>query len=709
MFGRTLPRIRLRVGIAVMFLGIMLPLTGMMTAVLYRQNSHLAFDMAETAMDSASHEVVSSIRVLLGQMARVVDTSVAFGLAERTTLRNVETLRPLLEQMEQIHDIYALFFAFAKDGAFYEVIRVPQDGRPFGAHDKVPPPEARYVLRIIDTVEGERVDSWIYLSKWGEAVAVERADIAKYDPRPRPWYKAALEAKGVATSGVHVFSSLALPGLTLSGKLATADGEVVGVFGADLTTRSLSRFLGEHIIGADGAAFILDEDDRLIGYTHPERAMVQDGDHVDVAKAEAVEDRVVADAVRLRRNLGDRYRAELGGKGETYLVAFNRFPDDFGKRWTIGVVGNESEFIGPLRRASLMIVLIGSIFLGLASFAVLWASRLLTRPIQALTEEADRIRRFDLEGEVAVHSAVTEIQTLASAAGAMKAALKSFGTYVPKDLVRGIVQSGTPTEVGGQRRQVTVLFTDLANFTGSSEAMPPEVLMERLSTYFQALSQTIEATGGIVDKFMGDGLMALWNAPALIEDHVARGCRAVLDARAATADFNAWLTAEGEAPLFTRFGLHTGTGVVGNVGARERMQYTALGASVNLASRVEGLNKRYATESLVTGEVEAAARGRFLFRPMGLVLAHGTSTPVELFELVGDMESDEPAARCAAWAEPFAVWRERDWAAAAAALERFLALYPEDGPARLLLAKAQEYHAAPPEAGWDGALRFDGK
>lgn len=708
MTGTKLLRIRLRIGIAVMFLGIMLPLTGMMTAVLYQQNSRLAIEMGKASMDSASQGVVSAVRLLLGQIARVVDTSVAFGLAERTTLRNVETLRPLLEQMEQIPDIYALFFAFAKDGAFYEVIRVPHNGRPFGPHKKIPPPQARYVLRIIDSVEGEKVDSWIYLSNWGEAVAVERADSISYDPRPRPWYKAAQEVKGVATSGVHVFSSLGQPGMTLSGKLATTDGELIGVFGADITTRSLSRFLIEHAIGTDGVVFILDEDDRLIGYPHPERAMAQADGQIDVVKAEAVDDRVVADAVRLRGSLGDRFRSELGENGETYLVTFNRFPDDFGKRWTIGTVGNETVFTGPLRRASLMIVLIGTIFLGLAFFAVLWASRLLTRPIQALTAETDSIRRFNLDGEVTVQSAIAEVHTLADAVGAMKAALKSFGTYVPKDLVREIVESGTPTEVGGQRRQVTVLFTDLANFTTASESMAPEVLMDRLSTYFQAVSQTIEATGGIVDKFIGDGLMALWNAPTPIDGHEIRACRAVMDARDATAKLNTWLAAEGEAPLFTRFGLHTGIGVVGNVGAHDRMQYTALGACVNLASRVESLNKRFATECLVTGDIETAARGHFLFRPLGPVMAHGTSTAVLLFELMGDLGADHAAALCAAWADPFAAWQARDWAAAAAAFTHFLALYPQDGPAAVLSAMSRQF-LAQPEPAWDGILRFDGK
>jgi adenylate cyclase len=702
----------LRVGIAVMFLSFMLPLTAIMTGALYRQNSHLAVQLAEAAMDNTTSDVVGGVRALLSPMARVVDLSVAFGKAERDSLRRVEGLRPLVDVLDKFTDLYALFFGFAKDGAFYEVIRVPPPGQP-GLKNRNPPASARYALRIIDTIDGERVDSWIYIAKWGEVVGVERPK-ATYDPRTRPWYAAALATSEIATSSLHVFSSIGRPGLTLSRQLATDDGEVIAVFAADLSVETLSRVLAEHRVGGNGVVFILDEQQRLLGHPEPDRVLVDVNGHLEIAKAVDFSDPVLADAVRKRTaGAGDRFRAPLGPKGEEYMVSFSRFPENFGKDWTIGVIAAESDFVGPLRRASAMIVLIGLTFLVLASIAVVWVSRLLTKPIQALTEETDRIRNLDLASEVKVRSSVLEVQTLAEALGTMKTALRSFGAYVPKGVLKGIVDSGVGTEVGGERRELTIMFTDVKGFTRTSENMAPEDVLNQLSIYFEGISRVLDAHNGVIDKFIGDGVMAMWNAPQLDADHVVNACAAMLACRAIIHHLNTDLVANNYPPMPTRFGLHTAVAVVGNVGSHDRMQYTALGAAVNLASRVESLNKPFGTEMLVTGAVEEAARERFVFRPLGPAVASGTSTPVLLFELVGAVGDAPHAAtaddllRVAGWREAYVAYVDGDWARAAEAFRAHHRRYPDDLACRLLLDRTQ-LNAADPERA-DFALHFSEK
>ncbi|MBI3445735.1 MAG: HAMP domain-containing protein [Magnetospirillum sp.] len=710
------PQIRLRVGISVIFLCVMLPLTGAMTVVLYRQNSHLANDLAQSAMDGTTRDVVSGVRNLLGPMARVVNLSAAFGKAEGENLRRVESLRPLIETLEAFPDIYALFFAFAKDGAFYEVIRLPPPGGP-GLIGRRPPPEARFALRIIDTVEGEAVDSWVYIAKWGDVVGVERAAKVTYDPRKRSWYEAAAKTRNVATSGIHIFSSIGRPGLTLSQRLATDDGEMIGVFAADLLTETLSRFLAERKVGRDGRIFILDEDGRLLGSPDPNGALIQRNGTLEIAKANEISDQVIGDAVRLRdTGMGNHFQAPLGKDAENYLVSFTHFPEDFGKDWTIGVVAAESEFVAPLRQASLRILLIGSVFLVLASIAVAWASRLLTRPIQQLTEETDKIKALDLAGDITIQSSVVEVHTLAAAVATMKAALRSFITYVPKDLVRHIIATGGGIGVDGERRQMSILFTDIEGFTQTSEFMTPEDVALRLSIYFEAMSEAIVHRRGTVDKFIGDAIMAFWNAPELDDDHVANACHTVLACLAVSEQLNRDLIANRFPPMPTRFGLHTGTVVVGNVGSSDRMQYTVLGSSVNLASRIEGINKKFGTSALVTGAVEELVRDRFVFRTLGAVVPSGTSVPVPLFELVAALGDGLPDGadnavlrRCDDWNRAFALYLDRQWLAAAEALRRYLGDHGDDGPARIFLEKAEAYGAAPPPVDWDGALRFEGK
>ena len=226
--------------------------------------------------------------------------------------------------------------------------------------------------------------------------------------------------------------------------------------------------------------------------------------------------------------------------------------------------------------------------------------------------------------------------------------------------------------------------------------------------HFKIMEEVVRRYDGGIVKTIGDAVMALWNAPSADEAHCLSACRAMLACIEAEKALNAGFVAEGREPFFTRFGLHTGNAVVGNVGSDDRMQYTALGAMVNLASRVEGLNKVYGTQALITGPVEAAVRGRMLVRLVDLVIPAGTSQPTPLFELVAAMEtaSEADIARCRRWDAAFAAYRARDWAAAAVGFEEYLVRRPGDLSALLLLERCRRYEAEPPPDDWNGAVRF---
>lgn len=709
-------KVRPRIGIAVAFLITMLPLTTAMVGLIYRQNSTLALEMAGKAMDGASQDVVARVRSLLGPMRRLVNLSVAFGKADRGGLRSPDTLRLLVEELDEFTEISALYYGFAKDGAFWEAIRISATDPASALAGRVPPPGTHYALRIIERVDGKLTDNWIYLAKWGKVLGVERPAAVGYDPRQRPWYKDGLATKEVVTSDIYAFASTGHPGITLSQQLATEDGEVFAVFGANLSTDTLSRFLAERTIGHKGTVFILDKENRLVGFPRPELTVRRTGDRVEVVKADEVADPVVVDAVRRRgAGAGDRFRAALGPGGETYLVSFTALPESFGRAWTVGVIADEDSFVGPLKRASLQVLLLGSAFIVIASLLMLVLSRRLTRPITELTRHTEAIRDLKLDGAIEVRSCILEIDTLAQALATMKTALASFITYVPKNLVRNIVESGTGTAVGGQRQPLTVLFSDIQGFTSTTEPLDPEEVMGQLSIYLEAMSAAIYQHAGVVDKFIGDSVMAIWNAPERDDDHVANACRAVLACRAACERLNADLAANNWPELPTRFGLHTGPAMVGNVGSHERMQYTALGANVNLASRVEGLNKRYGTQILVTESVERAVRGRFLFRPLETVVPAGLSIPVALFELIGATEPGAPfqasaadRERCRHWLDAHAAFQAGDWSRAAALLTAFDAAWPGDGPCRLLLRHCRE-RIADPAAGRDAVAHIDDK
>lgn len=455
----------------------------------------------------------------------------------------------------------------------------------------------------------------------------------------------------------------------------------------------------------------------MIGHPDPKMAVRQNEDKIEIIKAEEVADPVVAGAVRLRaEGSGDRFSAPLGPKGDTFMVSFTPFPKNFGKDWVIGFAVMEDEFIGPLRESSLRILIAGAFAILAAVFVVNWLAGRMTKPLQEIVADTLRIRHFDLEGEQAVDSRIIEVSDLGKAVAAMKHSLRSFSVYVPKELVRLIISSDEEIHVGGGRRKLTVMFSDIKNFTQMSEDMPPERVMESLSAYFHEMSGAIHQNKGIADKFIGDAIMALWNAPLPDEDAMGNACRAVLACHAASKRLGEMFEKEGLLPFVTRFGLHAGDMVVGNVGSSDRMQYTALGAEVNLASRLEALNKLYGTEMLVSETVAAEVYGRFLFRTIDQVIPSGTTRPISIYELMGSLETDgmfqataEDIERCRVWEAAFSHYGAHQWAKALESFRAFAAAHPNDGPAKVFIARCTDYIANPPPKDWDTAQRLEHK
>ena len=544
-------------------------------------------------------------------------------------------------------------------------------------------------------------------------IGVERS-AAAHDPRQQEWFSNAWQRPGATLSDAFVFPATGRPGLTVSHRVATDDGVPIAVVGADVELDALAALLDSKRIGRSGVIFLIDEMGRVICHNRADLLVGRKGDALALNMADNFADPVVARSVALwKQGGGNRFVAPLGPDGEDYIVDLTPFPDDIGKRWTVAVAVDVEEFIGPIRQATTRIVVIGTFLISLVIMTVLWLSHQLTQPMRAIVAEADRIRHFDLDGPTDVRSRLVEIDDLARSVDAMKSGLRSFGAYVPKALVRDMIMSGSASRLGGDRRHLTLLFTDIKGFTATSESMPPEEVMIRLSRYFHDMTTSIHDHGGTVDKFIGDAIMAFWNAPRPDENHAENACLAALGCLRANRAIDDALAEAGQPPMPTRFGLHTGEVVVGNVGSSDRMQYTALGSNVNLASRVESLNKQYGTQALVTGAVERIARHRFVFRQVDLAIPSGLSEPIALFELIGARDPESPFAcppeiinRCLRWQDAMDLYLGRRWRNAE---DAFRALAGEPGNAvlsALYLDRCARLLADPPGDDWDGAERF---
>lgn len=279
---------------------------------------------------------------------------------------------------------------------------------------------------------------------------------------------------------------------------------------------------------------------------------------------------------------------------------------------------------------------------------------------------------------------------------------RAFSTYVSAELVSEILDNPGALKLGGEKREVSVLFSDIRGFTGISERFTPEQLVEFLNRYLSPMTGIVLEEKGMVDKYIGDAIMAVFNAPVEVTGHAGRSCAAALRMTEALASFNVRWEGSGYPTVEAGIGINTGEAVVGNMGAELKLNYTAIGDTVNLASRLEGMNKVYGTSIIVSGETKEAAGEGFFFRELDFVRARGKERPIVIFELVGRKGADpEKEELCARFAEALALFRGRRFNDAREAFRALAGL--GDAPSSVYLARCDEFMQAPPPLDWDGA------
>jgi len=359
-------------------------------------------------------------------------------------------------------------------------------------------------------------------------------------------------------------------------------------------------------------------------------------------------------------------------------------------------------------RAMLWVALMVTLAVCLAG---VWLSGRIVRPLALLDTAMGRVRGLHLEDSTVIESRFREIAQMADTLSAMQSGLRSFRKYVPKEVVRELIEDGAEARLGTRSATLTVFFSDIEGFTTLAESTTPEGLATDLAEYFATITDALLASGGTVDKYIGDAVMAFWGAPRALDVHAERAVRAALEVHARLDALNTRREAEGRAPIATRIGLATGQVVVGNFGYDERMNYTVMGDCVNLSSRLEGLNKQVGTRLLIAESTQRAAGDAVLSRLLGAVAVKGKRAEVRVWAPVTLRERAAPDAikQVEAWNAAVELYIAGDFAGALPTFVAYATAHPEDEPARQKVEACQRYIALPPEGSWDGTLVIGGK
>ncbi|MDX2019018.1 MAG: adenylate/guanylate cyclase domain-containing protein [Deltaproteobacteria bacterium] len=462
-----------------------------------------------------------------------------------------------------------------------------------------------------------------------------------------------------------------------------------------------------------GHIFVSDRHGRLITRMRPNDRHVlldeagrpdRDGD-VRVSDRE-VPSEVVAALARARQTkvkAGESRTTRIAAGGGAYLTTLTALPAGFTQDWMVGVVFPESAFLDDVRARQRRAMAVVSLALALM-IALAWlAFRAFRKGFDRVVADASKMCTLDFSPDPRP-AHFREVQGAHDALERAKTALRAMGRYVPVDLVRELFADNRDPRLGARRIDLTIMFTDVQDFTTTAEAMPPERLAEALGLYLSTVATAIASTGGLVDKYMGDGVMALWNVPRTLAEHPRAACEAVLRAQVAERalfDSSAWA---GLPAWVTRFGLHRDTAMVGHFGAPDRFSYTAMGDGVNLAARLEGANKLYGTTTLVSETVRDAAREGFVWRRIDRIAVKGKSKGVTVYELMGRVgEVDEEAMqKVARYEAALDAYLEGRFEAA----RRAFAALGSDAPSSALAARCETLLANPPAPeSWSGVYR----
>jgi adenylate cyclase len=587
------------------------------------------------------------------------------------------------------------------------------DGNFFGARK-----DADESIRMVEVRHGApgdqpdllRIDS--YAPEVGDPHFLERTlGASQFRSTDQEWFKTADSSKKPVWTEYAETPLGAQPGIAISGKL-TIYGHYLGVMMVGIDLDRLARFLTALKVTTHGRAFILAPGNKVL--SAGEVGTTVGGWH-DLAAvkdplARAIQRAIDRDRIDIANMPAPRSVAVMADMSSIDdYVTFTPLPF---RHWVVATVIPAGDILGDIPAATrrlyfLVIGLVAAVSL-IGAFV---AHRLISRPIAGIAEQMHQIERFHLDGLTYRPSHLRELDDLSRALRLMGTGLSAFRKYMPADLVEILIREGIEAKPGGRTQPLTVLFTDLAGFTGLTESKPDQIV-EILGDHLDFMSRIVAAHAGTVDKFIGDSVMAFWNAPASNPLHALSACKAALACRDAFRQSAQGMLAMSAGTVGLRIGVNSGDTLVGNIGSRDRLNYTAIGDAVNVASRLEALNKRYGTDILIGEATLAEAGDRLIVRRVDKVAVYGRRGGIQVYELLGTADTKAELgdlAWIARYDEGFERYLRRDFDGAIECFREADQMRGRDEASRRMILRCRRYIHQPPPVDWDGTDTAESK
>ncbi|HEY5704192.1 MAG TPA: adenylate/guanylate cyclase domain-containing protein [Terrimicrobiaceae bacterium] len=707
--------------LALSLLGLALSL-GLLFAIVLNQSRAAIIESSERIRDQASREITERVTSFLSKAPATVSAfqqQIRLGLVDPSDPQAVEsTLFALLLAKNEVGEItltYGKQTGFAHDGGIQLA------------------PAPRWQLSVVRSTDDKGAEHF-----WSRQVRQENGAFVVYrrNLQPNPNFSSASSSFETTTAVSDPTSHLtfATPAsrdfygrllwsdlhwsqidanqpvehqdieVSVQRTVEDAAGGFAGVIRVGLLAEQLDRAVQLKLTPADESdphrIFLADRDGRLITRGVVSDRAVAFGEDLRIAPGNLEAEIASALAEPKLRAVSETAPVVSGHfshDGQEYLTTFRILPGT--QDWIVGIVVPRAFYLGKLvaMRDRLLVVTLGVIVLLVAAGIVILRS--VKRAQEQITRESLKMNAFEFSPAPA-NSAFRDVSQVLESLEKAKAAMRVMGKYAPVDLVRRLYREKSEPVLGGELMEISIMFSDIKGFTTFSEQLDPNQLADVLGLYLDALSRIIQQEArGTIDKYIGDAIMTIWNAPEPVPDHPHMACLAALrcrDASRALAQTPEW---RGFPVFETRFGLHSAMALVGHFGARDRMNYTAIGDAINLASRLEALNKQYGTSIIASESIAQRANLAFDFRLLDVVAVKGKSDPITIYELLGAKGAKAQRQEMVdAYETAFAAYAARDFEAALNILRE----HESDPPSAVLVERCAAFLKAPPPPDWHG-------
>ncbi|MDR1365398.1 MAG: hypothetical protein LBJ42_02325 [Holosporales bacterium] len=538
----------------------------------------------------------------------------------------------LLESVKRIPYVTSLYITL-NDGTFVQA-RTTDGICHFRNNDEAKLPSyVKYIIRRVKRAPNNEglTETWTYLSEDSGFTTTETVEMPTDDFNKRDWYVKAELNKTLTWSDEYVFASTMLPGVTLSKPLGyDTNGNAIGVISVDFAFSYIEPLLRSVRVSGNSEIYLINSKQEILCSSVKDKKTVDNISRApSLLSINSSAESVLGVAVKTLFSAGDTH-ALFEVNGVKYITTVRKLEK---MPVSMLIITPQSDFTEDFENVKKDMFIISAVIFLIAFVVVLILSKRISSPIAKLSEYARAIEQMDADGApITINSNIFELRELEGAMNSMRMSVNTFSKYAPKTLVRKLLVEGIQPTVGGHTAEITMMFTDIEKFSTVSEKLPAEYLMMHLSEYFDELTKRIVENNGIIDKYIGDSIMAIWGAPDPDTNQVINACNAAFECINLIEQLKIRWQPLGKPPLPTRIGIHAGQATIGNIGSSDRMNYTAIGDSVNIASRLEGVNKIYGTRVLVSETVESVARDQILFRVIDRVAVKGRVGGIVVFE-----------------------------------------------------------------------------